>query len=275
MSAVQKSAKASFYIFSVLVFLFIAGVIYFYVNAGSIVKQAAEYAGTQALGVSVTIGKVDVNFEERTVQADNIKIANPKGFKKDHAVKIERVKVIGESFSMPLLTFKEIEVTGTDVNLEVSPEATNLGQLRKNAQSLNVAEAEPIETDSGEDIKVIVKSFKMASARINPSITLVEKDLEPVVAPDIQLTNIGRAENGVVAQEAIAQIMSAVFRDLSVISNNAGFLKGLSLESLNEIGVTTIDAFKNNLQKSFEGEVSEFKKRLLDFRAKPEQKEDE
>ncbi|MBI1300215.1 MAG: hypothetical protein GC137_01020 [Alphaproteobacteria bacterium] len=275
MSAVQKSAKASFYIFSVVVFLFIAGVIYFYVNAGSIVKQVAENTGTQALGVPVTIGSVDVNFNERTVQVDNIKIANPKGFKKDHAIKIERISIVGESFSMPLLTFKDIVVTGTDVNLEVSPEITNLGQLRKNAQNLSAASSEPIETKSGEQVKVIVKTFKMVSARINPSVTLVNKDLEPVVAPDVLLTNIGRVENGVVAQEAIAQIMSSVFRELSVISNNSGFLEGLSLESLNEIGVTTIDAFKNNLQKSFEGEVSEFKKRILEFRGESEQKENE
>ncbi len=49
-------------------------------------------------------------------------------------------------------------------------------------------------------------------------------------------------------------------------SNSAGFLEGLSLDSLNAIGVSTGEVFQKNLNKSYKKEVKKFKKGFQDLK---------
>lgn len=262
MSAAKKAAKFSLYLFSVLVLLFVGAGIYFYMNVGSIAKQMTENVASNALGVPVTVDEMDISLETKTIVATNIKIANPDGYKKDHAIKIDRVTVIGESFSKSLLTFGRINVDGTSVNLEVSERSTNLGDIKKNidvTQAKAKAQKTP-ETDGKENIKVIVREFVMSKGTLSPSVTLINRELNPISIPKVQLQGIGERENGVLAKEAVAQIMEQVIKQFNKSANQAGFLEGLSLEALNEIGVSTVDVFKKNLKESFDKDVDKFKK---------------
>ncbi len=274
MSAVKKSAKASLYIFSIFVILLIVGAGFIYVNMGSIAKQLTEKVASEALGVPVTIGDMVITLEEKKVVVTNIKIANPPGYKKSHAITVDSVTVAGESFSKQLLTFARVAVDGTNVNVEVTGKGTNLGDLKKNVDAKKGSskpKASSSQSSDGahgkdEQIKVIVKKFALTKAQLNPSVTLIDKDLAYVTVPDIHLTNIGKKENGVVAQEAVAQIMDAVLERFNESANGAGFLEGLSLEMLNEIGVSTAEVFQKNLKESYEKEVDGFKKGLDDIK---------
>lgn len=274
MSVVKKSAKASLYIFSIFVILLIVGAGFIYVNMGSIAKQLTEKVASEALGVPVTIGDMVITLEEKKVVVTNIKIANPPGYKKSHAITVDSVTVAGESFSKQLLTFARVAVDGTNVNVEVTGKGTNLGDLKKNVDAKK-GSSKPKSSSSqnsdgahgkDEQIKVIVKKFALTKAQLNPSVTLIDKDLAYVTVPDIHLTNIGKKENGVVAQEAVAQIMDAVLERFNESANGAGFLEGLSLEMLNEIGVSTAEVFQKNLKESYEKEVDGFKKGLDDIK---------
>lgn len=271
MSAVKKTAKAGLYIFSIFVFLIIVGAGFIYMNMGSIAKQITEKVASDALGVPVTIGAMDIILEEKKVSVKDIRIANPSGYKKSHAITVDSVTVAGESFSKQLLTFARVEVDGTNVNVEVTGKGTNLGDLKKNVdKKASTSKTVKKETASDnkksshkeEDIKVIVKKFSLTKAQLNPSVTLIDRDLAYITVPDIHLTNIGKKENGIVAQEAVAQIMDAVLERFNESANGAGFLEGLSLEMLNEIGVSTAEVFQKNLKESYEKEVDGFKKGL-------------
>ncbi len=273
MSAVKKTAKITLGLFSFFVLLIVIGAGYIYVNMDNMVKQFAEQAASDALGVPVTIEKMKILLEDKKVIVSNIAVSNPKGYSRPNAIKINEISVVGESFSTALLTFSNISVEGTTVNLEVSENGTNLGDLKKHVEQKSISnkstpltktkqasEDKPQNNDKQKDLKVIVKNFALTGAQLTPSVTLLgNNDLATIKVPDIRLSGIGEKENGVLAEEAIAQIMNSVLERFNKSSNSAGFLEGLSLESLNAIGISTGEVFKKNLKKSYKKEVKKFK----------------
>ncbi len=245
MSAIKKTAKTGLYIFSFLVLLLVGGAVYLYVNMDSIAKQITEKVASDALGVPVTLGRMDISLEEKTVIVSNISIANPRGYKNSNAITVKKVEVAGESFSKELLTFSRIIVDGTNVNLEVGANGTNLNDLKNNTSSKSSAKPAP----KGTDIKVIVKKFSLTGAQLNPSVTLLDGDLAKVTVPDINLSGIGQKENGIIAEEAIAQIMDAVLQRFNSSAGGAGFLKGVSIDAIKDIGSKQVDDIKDKLNK--------------------------
>lgn len=271
MSAVKKTAKISLYIFSLLVLLLVGGVAYLYTNMDSLAKQITEQVASDALGVPVHVGDMKITLEDLKVVVQDIRIANPKGYKNAEAITIKAVVIDGDSFSRDLLTFTRISVNGTHVNLEVDKDGTNLSDISNNIENRSVgnnnnAGGKGDGSHNADNIKVIVKKFSLTGAQITPSVTLLGGDLAKITTPDIHLVGIGQKENGILAQEAIAQIMDAVLQKFSKSSNSAGFLEGMSLEMLNSIGVSTADVFKKNLKKSYKNEVDGFKKGFDDIK---------
>ncbi len=258
MSAVKKTAKTGLYIFSFIILLLIGGGAYLYINMNSLAKQISENVASDALGVAVRIGSMDISLSDQKIIVSDISIANPKGYKKPHAITIKKVTVAGESFTPELLVFKLIEVAGTDVNLEVNSDGTNLGSLKNNiatntsskTSSSKKTKAAP---SKGENIKVVVKKFSLISAKLNPSVTLLGGDMASITTPDIHLNNIGEKENGIIAQEAVAQIMDAVLIKFNKYASGAGFLKNISLDALSDMALDKAKgAIKGNVKKEVE-----------------------
>ncbi len=263
MSIVKKAAKLSLVLFSALVLLFVAGSIYFYVNMGAIAKEISEKSATNALGVPVTIGDMDIDLDKKTVTVTDIKVANLPQYRKEHALTIKDITVVGESFSRDLLVFSNIKVTGAVVNLEVKPTGSNLGDIRAHTEKRYIGQ-EPIETEGqyynpAKDLRVIVRHFNMDGTQIIPRTALVNKDFKTISVPNVSVDGVGEQENGLLAREAIAQIAIASIQQLNTASDAAGFFEGLPLETLNEMGVNTVDVFKKNLKKSYDKEVEKFK----------------
>lgn len=251
MPAAKKIVKTSVYVFSAVVFIAVGLVIYLYVNMGSIARQFTEASATQSLGVPVTIGAMDINLEELKVILNDINIANPAGYTKPQIIHIDKVTVAGEKFSSDLFALARVEVEGMNVNLEISPQGTNLGDLKKNIETGARKPAQDSE------LKVIVRDVLVAKAQLNPSVVLIEKNLAFVNVPDIHVRGIGEKENGIPPQDAIGQVMLVVVQELNRSANSAGFLEGLPLDVMNDIGVSTLDVFNKNLKQNAQKKVDE------------------
>ena len=255
MSAVKKTAKASLFIFSSLVLLLVGGAIYLYINMDSLAKQLTEQVASDALGVNVRIGEMDIVLEEKKIVVRNLRIANPKGYENSEAITVDYITIAGESFSKDLLTFSLVSVNGVNIGLEVGQGGTNLSDIKDNIGADSSSSGQKSSGSSkskADDIKVIVKKFSLTGAQLKPSITLVGADLATVTVPDIKLRGIGERENGIVAEEAIAQIMSAVLKQFNQSASGAGFLEGLSVDILKDMGVSSIGVFKDNLKEVYE-----------------------
>lgn len=227
MSAKKKSRI--FPVIAVLAGLIVIAAIFFYMNMGSIAKAAVEKVATDSLGVKVTISALDINPVEKKVTVRGLKIANPPGFRKDHVLTVDHIGIAAESLSRDLLVFRQIEVLGASINLEVTAKDTNMTVLQKNvnrnASSRVAAQGEKV-------VKVIIRELLMNNTTLNPSATLVAGEMPPANISYIRITEIGESQNGVIASEAIVQVLERLSQVSFQIAMQSGFLEGLSPEAV-------------------------------------------
>lgn len=254
-------------VIAVLSVLIIGSATILYMNSSNIIKAAVEKIATQTLGVDVRIARLDISLPEKTVSVSGLSIANPKGFAKSHAITVGTIGITLESFSKKLITFDNILVDQAAINLEVTESGTNLTAIQNNidrkASAKTSAAAEQKTNDQSteehEPIKVIIDNLLISKATLNPSMTLAGGDLASVTLPDIQLQNIGRKSNGVLASEAIGQILDQITKTSINTASQSGFLQGMSTESLKELqsslGLSNsfIDKAKQDLESLKDG----------------------
>ncbi len=252
MSKSKAISKGVLGFFSIAVVVLVIGGAYVFYNLSGFVKPYIERTASQTLGVRVTLGGLDISLQDKSVRATNLKIGNPDGFKTSYAVLVPDINIVLDTVSQELVTFKDISVTGTEVNLEVTPNGTNLQAIRN---QLNTAPQSPEEARNKEVAKVIINKLALSGAKINPSVTLIEgRNLEPVLVPPVYLNGIGRKENGVLAHEAMAQVFAAISRDLNQAAGNAGLLQGVSPDALKDMGATQVEQLKEKLKEDM-GEI--------------------
>lgn len=228
------------FIFGLIFLILIAGGIFLYLNFGDLSKRAVEKVATNALNVPVSISKLDLSLKEKSVTVSGIRIANPKGYAKPYAVQVGRVSIalaeVPENFD--LIKFKSINVSDTIVNLEVNEKTTNLSQLKRGMPKKPV-------TAKSSTTKVIVSKFHINQSTLNPAVTLIGGDLGTVKVPPVTLSGIGQRENGVLAEEAIQQILNQYLNIAVKEANQAGYLKGL----------VDVDKIKNRVKDKIEGKL--------------------
>lgn len=250
-------AKPLITIASLMIAAIFGGGVYLMMNMDSLAKNLTEKIASDALGVAVNVGTMDINLQERSVSVGGLTIANPEGFEKPHALSISTINVALDSISQKLIHFKNIDVKGTNVFLEVQPNGTNLlaihkGMTKKSAdKKQNTKEKKTTEQSpaNAKNIKVIIDQFAFASAQLDPTITLVStQDLQPIEVPAITLSNIGTKENGVLAHEAITQIWTHLNTQFSDSANSAGFYNGLAGDALKDLVGNNTTEIQNRIQ---------------------------
>ena len=227
--------------------------IFAFMNFGNIAKMQAERIGSQTLGVPVTIGSLDISLAEKQVSVGKIAIGNPNGFKRPDALTVDDITVQLESLSKDLIVFKKIAVNSAQITFEANENGTNFSALKKNLPQSSAKEQKT--APAGNQIKVIVRDFQLNGAKIDPAVLMFDAaGIKPIAMPNIRLSGIGEKENGVLAKEAIAQIFNAISTKVNAVAGNAGFLKGLSPDTIKDIGVNP-DQIKdtiNNVTKNVE-----------------------
>ncbi len=244
---VSKSILAVSSIAFVLIF---GGGIYILTQINELARPLTEKIASDVLGVNVSIGEMDIRLKERRVYVRNIEIDNPEGFSKPHIMTIDNVAVALSAVAQKSVDIEDVNVQGTDIYLEVTPKGTNLSKLQKNMKS---SEADgPVE----EAVKVIIRRFALNNATVHPSVTLMStRDVKALELPPILLTDIGTKENGILAREAVSQVMQPVIKFVAEKAGEAGYYEGLSADKLKEIGMTEFDQIKTQINQ----EVDKFK----------------
>lgn len=243
MAKKSKSNPMTFIFSGVFALILVAGV-FVYLNFGDLAKRAAEKIGSDALGVSVKISSLDISLKEKKVSVNGLRIGNPPGYKKPHAMTAKSIRIGLNTASKELIDFKDIQVEGSVVNLEVTEKGTNLNDLKK------LAQAKPQKESVGsEQIRVIIQNMVIGASTLNPSVTLLGGDLGSVTIPSVRLSGIGRKQNGVLARGAITQIIAKYMNIAQKEANQAGYLKGVTKEV--EKIEKAVDDVKNDFKKLF------------------------
>jgi len=219
MSAKKKVFKTR--ILPLILLAMVAGAVFLYLNFGNLAKGITERIASDALGVKVRISSLDVSLADKKVFVNGLTIANPPGYKNAHAITVEKISIGLNNATKELIDFDDIQVEGSVVNLEVTPNGNNLTDLK------NLAAAKPQKESVGsEQIRVIVQKMVIGASTLNPSVTLYDGSLGSIQIPAISLSGLGQRENGILAKDAITQVITKYLSAAQSKANNAGFMKG-------------------------------------------------
>lgn len=207
-------------LFSGIAVLLIVAGIFLYLNFGDLAKNTAEKIASNALGVKVTLSSLSVSLKEKKATIRGIKIHNPPGFKNTHIITADDMAIGLNTASRQLIDFKDIQVNGTVVNLEVTERGTNLQALKKLA-----AQKKQKESIGSEQIRVIVRNMVINESTINPSVTLLNRDIGSIKLPPVRVSGIGQNSNGALAQDAVSQVLVQYLKAAESQANREGLLK--------------------------------------------------
>ncbi len=217
MTAAKKNPSKKLIILAVL---FAAGA-YIYMNLGGFITRTAEQIASDALGVKVNIGSIDVSLSNKKVTVSGIKIGNPPGYRKAHAITAESIDIGLNTASKELIDFKDIRVKGSVVNLEVNEKGMNLTDLKNLANK-----KEQKESVGSEQIRVIIEHMAIEASTINTSITMLDRDIAPITLPAISFNNIGKG-GSVTAGDAIEQVVTKYLSAVQNAARQQGLLNGV------------------------------------------------
>lgn len=204
-------------------------VLAYFMLAGGGLKGDVERIVSATLGTPVSIGKLTADRKNGIYVADMISIANPSGFKNGAAITIKQARIITAPGAPGMVTITEAHFTGTEVFLEVQPQATNLSTLRRNvnrAASVNELAAPQ------QPWKTSVNRAEMADARLVPVATLQPVETQAVTMPDIVLRGMGDKTQGILLSEALGQGFEHLVRVASQAAGQSGFFNGMQPEAL-------------------------------------------
>ncbi len=194
-------------------------------NIGSLAKSAAERIASQTLGVRVMIGTLAVTPADKTVTVTGLRVANPAEFRQPTSFTFDRISIAAESLAPDLLVFSKVSVDGSGINLEVAENDTNLTAIRRNVNE-RAAETAP----GTQPVKVIVRELVFNGMAVHPSGKA--DGMNSVNLSSLRITGIGERSNGVLASEAIAQILERVTKASLESGLKAGYLKEMSPAAL-------------------------------------------
>jgi hypothetical protein len=231
-------------VFSIAALLIIAAGVFVYLNFGDLAKRAAEKIASDALGVKVRISSLDISLENKKASVNGLRISNPPGYGSDLAMSADSIVIGLNTASKQLIDFDDIQVNGSVVNLEVTEHGTNLTDLKELAMRKKQRES-----IGSEQIRVIVRKMVIGASTLNPRVTLLGGDMGSIKIPAINLSGIGTRENGVLAREAIVQVVTKYIGVAQKEANKAGMLKGLPTEELQKVQGGLMDKAKDDVDQ--------------------------
>ena len=215
-------------------FVLIGGGAFAYLNFANFAKQSMEKIASHALGVPVKISRLSMSLENKSVTVSGIRISNPPGYKSKNAVEFGSVSVALRNIpeNADLVHLAAVEVSNTIVNLEVGKGSTNLQDLQKGMAKKPKSQKEK---SAIKQPKIILDRFHIDRSQLNPSVTLLGGELSPVNVPPVTLKGIGKKEKGVLAKEAIIQVVQQYIGVASKQAEKSGYLQGVSTGAIDNV----------------------------------------
>ncbi len=232
----------------VVVILFVVAVVAVVIGGGYWLNDAAkagiERVGPEVTGTPVQVGSVSLSPFSGSGSLTGLVIANPEGYKTDGAIKVGHASVKIELGSLleDVIVIPEIIVDGAELTYELGGKGSNIGAIQKHINE--VLGAEPSEGET----KVIIDKFKLTSATVRVSASLLKGKAKTFSMPDIELTDIGRKSGGETVSEAAAQVLQPITQ---------GALKTVLEQG---IKVPDADVLKKRTLKTIDEKVEEMKK---------------
>ena len=246
----------------VVLILLIAGGVYYafnYLDWQGIVRNLVHEKGSEVVGTSVNIGKINLSLADGKGGVNNISVANPKGYSQDYIIKLDGVHVSVDVNSVKKLAQESIKGTGSKVKTvvineikvdkpEVTYELMNLSQnnvndilanINKNTAS-SAKEPAKEENKDATQYKVAIKKVVIANGTATVAANLLGASQSlSLNLPTVTIANLGTEKQGITIEDGIARIFKEILKtttnvvakaDLSGLLGGVGNLAGAAVD---------------------------------------------
>ena len=187
-------------------------------SLGGIVKKGIEMYGPSATGVDVHLKGAEVWLVDGRAQLDGLVVGNPQGCKTPTAIVADKVSAriqTASAFSGKVV-IESLDFKAPVVTLEGGLKDNNLTRIEKNlddycagpsnAPNSPAPSSGPAKTKRTYQVNNLV--ITGAKVQVNTKVTLGNTVTLPI--PDIHLTNLGTAPEGITAAEVAKKALHAV-----------------------------------------------------------------
>lgn len=230
-----------------VLFLLVVGAVVYWLNGNMnyLLRKAIVRYGSEMLQADVNVDQVSIDLINGEGRIVDLVIGNPAGFQTSHALKVKeiRLKLDPATLTSDVVHIREVRIQAPDIIYEKGETLTNFETLQHNvaAYSADAHDSAPKDAKKEEPGKrLIVDQFVMEDAVAQVSSPLLSGKTMQVDLPDVQMKNVGKAENGITPAEFGQRVASAMNKQL---------MRSVSFErlgnALKETGESAVEAVKS------------------------------
>lgn len=211
-----------------------------------IVKSALERYGPQVLGVSVSVGAVEISTQNGRGVIRDVNLGNPSGFAGTYAFRVGEVTVALDTATLTsdVVVIREISIDAPNIQYELVGGKANLDVIQQNIERY-LAQAGGADKQAGADKgprkerRYVIHAANIRKAQVRVTNPLLKGGGLDFVLPDITLRRIGDDGVGVTAGEAAKIVAQALILRIAAKALTGGQLldRGVdgALDMLKEI----------------------------------------
>jgi hypothetical protein len=194
--------------------LIVVLVVVFIFTIDSIAKSAIASAGTSALGVKTSVGKVSIGIFSGRSEITDLAIKNPEGFTGDFLDLSDGVLDVSlGSLLTDKVKVKEIALDGLSVEFLQKLDGSNVSIILDNVDKATGDDEskDQKETDSSEK-KFVIDQLKVTKIKVTIGIEPLSSATKPstLTIDEIVVNDIGKKENGVTLDEVSGVVVQAI-----------------------------------------------------------------
>lgn len=248
----MKTAKIIKISVLVLVVLLVAIIGAFYAFGEQAIKKAVEKAATEALGVEVTIGDIDLSIFNGTVEIRDLIVKNPEGYAHENFIKLVygRVDVDIASLLEDTVRIKKIELDGMELVIEQKLLSNNMQDILNALPHEKKQRAEP----SGKNLQI--SELEISNIKVKAKLLPVPGKIDTIqlTLSPIKMSNLGSDDKlsiGILTSKILVAIADGVVQQGTGVlpASVTGAMK-TTLGKTIDIGKTTLEEGGKLLDKS-------------------------
>lgn len=201
--------------------IMVVAVVVIGMNLNEGVKRAIERYGPEVIGTGVHVDDVSLSLFDGEGELFGLRIDNPPGFTKPHALVVDRLKVAVDlgSTSTDILVLNELTIDSPVVYAEQIGGRNNLAVLSDNLEQAAGTKSSAQTEPSASELEVVVRHFAMRNPRAVLSTRLVGE--LTVELADVELENVGEG-GGLSLPEFLQQVLGPITAGVAKATSKAG-----------------------------------------------------
>lgn len=178
-------------------------------NLDRVIREVIINYGSEMTQTKVSVGDVKIDMVNGRCVIKNFILPNPKGFEASDAIKINEfiLEIVPSTLKNQIVEIEKIEIISPDIVYENSEKTSNFDVLQQNISTY----LGPAKLKSPDDKKLIVHHLSITNGKVKAVAAFMNGQSVDFDLPDVHLTELGKAENGL-SPGQLGQVIVSVLK---------------------------------------------------------------